>query len=107
MDDNQFTTKIHDIIVPSDSKEEFNSLFIIMDFWERDLVTLLKLPKIQLSEDHAIAILYNILCSIKFLHEAGIIHRDLKPANILVNDQCQIRICDFGLSTSIKEHKTS
>ena len=34
----------------------------------------------------------------KFLHSAGIIHRDLKPGNIACNDQCDLKILDFGLA---------
>ena len=34
----------------------------------------------------------------KYIHSAKVLHRDLKPANILVNGDCQIKICDFGLS---------
>ena len=29
------------------------------------------------------------------------LHRDLKPANVLVNEDCSVRLCDFGLARSI------
>jgi p38 MAP kinase len=35
---------------------------------------------------------------LKFVHSAGVIHRDLKPSNILVNENCDLKICDFGLA---------
>ena len=46
-------------------------------------------------------IIYNLLCGIKYMHSAKVIHRDIKPANILINEDCTIKICDFGLSRSI------
>ena len=39
----------------------------------------------------------------KFIHSANIIHRDIKPANILVDEECNIKICDFGLARSLPE----
>ena len=35
------------------------------------------------------------------MHSGKIIHRDLKPANILLNDDCSVKICDFGLSRAV------
>jgi mitogen-activated protein kinase 15 len=39
--------------------------------------------------------------ALKYLHTGYIIHRDLKPSNILVNSNCTIKLCDFGLVRSI------
>ncbi|KAJ3571619.1 hypothetical protein NP233_g3645 [Leucocoprinus birnbaumii] len=35
---------------------------------------------------------------LKYVHSAGVVHRDLKPSNILVNENCDLKICDFGLA---------
>ena len=41
------------------------------------------------------------MCAVKYLHSANVLHRDLKPANVLVNEDCSVKICDFGLARSI------
>ncbi len=39
-----------------------------------------------------------ILKGLKYIHSASVSHRDLKPSNIVVNSDCELKICDFGLA---------
>ena len=98
---NCFSTKLKELIIAG-HPENFSSLFLIMEKMPFDLKTLLADKDKVLTEEHIVVILYNILCGINFLHSANIMHRDIKPANILIDNQCQIKICDFGMSRSIK-----
>lgn len=71
-----------------------------MNVGQLDIKDLLNgVPKTQLGEDELICILYNQLCSVNFLHSAGIIHRNLQPSSLLIDSECTIMICDFGMST--------
>jgi len=59
-----------------------------------------------LTKDHIKVFTYQILRGLKYLHGASILHRDMKPGNLLVNSNCLLKICDFGLARSI-EHNES
>lgn len=45
-----------------------------------------------------ITLIYNCLCGLQFIHSANLIHRDLKPENLLIDSNCAVKFCDFGLS---------
>ena len=76
-----------------------------MEYGGRDLksVMLSVVNGTDMNESHVVTIIYNLLCGLKQIHKSGIIHRDIKPANIVMSDNCSIKICDFGLSRSIKK----
>ena len=59
----------------------------------------------EFTDGHIKVVLYNLLCSINFLHSSNVVHRDLKPANILVDGECNILVCDFGLSRTLPKVK--
>ena len=63
---------------------------------ECDLYKLLRSQK--LSDDHICYFTYQILRGVKYIHSSNVLHRDLKPPNLLLNSNCDLRICDFGLA---------
>ena len=90
-----FVPKLRKVHIPKDQDD----VFLVMDYFKSDLKKLMN-SKTQLSEQHVIVIMYNLLCAVNFIHTANIIHRDIKPANVLIDTNCNVRICDFGLSRS-------
>lgn len=43
-----------------------------------------------------------VLRGLKFIHSANVLHRDMKPSNLLVNANCDLAICDFGLARGVE-----
>lgn len=84
--------------------EDFNDVYIVTDLMETDLHRIIY-SKQKLSVDHAQYFIYQVLRGLKYIHSADVIHRDLKPSNLLVNSNCDLKICDFGLARGIGEKK--
>ena len=61
---------------------------------------------LKFSKQHLIVILYNALCALNFLHTANVMHRDIKPSNMLIDSECVVKICDFGLARTCLDQKT-
>ena len=55
----------------------------------------------KLTIGHAAYWVYQLLTALKYIHAAGVLHRDLKPSNLLINADCTLRLCDFGLARSV------
>ncbi|CAM5158384.1 unnamed protein product [Natator depressus] len=67
------------------------------ELMQSDLHKVIVSPQ-PLSAEHIKVFLYQILRGLKYLHSAGVLHRDIKPGNLLVNSNCVLKICDFGLA---------
>jgi len=97
--------RLHDVVISEDDPT-YNELYIIMELCESDMKKLRK-TDVTLTPLHINTLLYNLLVGVKYLHSAGIYHRDLKPDNCLVNQDCSVKICDFGLSMAMGAQPSS
>ncbi|XP_054713178.1 LOW QUALITY PROTEIN: serine/threonine-protein kinase NLK-like [Uloborus diversus] len=75
----------------------FQEIYVITELMQTDLHKIIVSPQ-PLTADHVKVFLYQILRGLKYLHSANILHRDIKPGNLLVNSNCVLKICDFGLA---------
>ena len=84
-------------LLPPANINDFNDLSIVFEFVDTDLQKLIHSNQ-HFTNLHIQYFMYQLCCGIAYVHSAGVIHRDLKPANVLVNADCSLKICDFGLS---------
>ncbi|MBI3560423.1 MAG: HEAT repeat domain-containing protein [Gammaproteobacteria bacterium] len=54
----------------------------------------------KMKSERVLKIFIDILKGVGFAHALNIVHRDLKPANILIGDNDQVKIVDFGLAAA-------
>lgn len=104
---NKYTIKLLDAFVDgnNESQGSFQKLYIVTDFYEASMWELFNATETTLSEYQVKVLIFNLLLSLHFINSAGIIHRDLKASNILINDRCQVTLCDFGLARTISDQK--
>ncbi|XP_036862609.1 mitogen-activated protein kinase 12 isoform X3 [Manis javanica] len=93
-----------DVFTPDESLDDFTDFYLVMPFMGTDLGKLMKHEK--LSEDRVQFLVYQMLKGLKYIHAAGIIHRDLKPGNLAVNEDCELKILDFGLARQADSEMT-
>lgn len=74
-------------------------IYIITDYMESDLHAVIRANILE--EIHKQYIIYQLLKALKFMHSGQMLHRDIKPSNILLNSECQVKVCDFGLARSV------
>lgn len=82
-----------DIVNP----QSFNEVYLYEELLDCDMHQIIR-SKQALTDAHYQSFIYQILAGLKYIHSANVLHRDLKPGNLLVNADCELKICDFGLA---------
>ncbi|KAF9267254.1 mitogen activated protein kinase-like protein [Marasmius fiardii PR-910] len=90
---------ILDILQPPNIAQ-FNEVYLVQELMETDLHRVIRTQ--ELSDDHCQYFIYQTLRALKALHSADVLHRDLKPSNLLLNANCDLKLCDFGLARSAR-----
>uniref|UniRef100_A0A8C7YZ80 mitogen-activated protein kinase n=1 Tax=Oryzias sinensis TaxID=183150 RepID=A0A8C7YZ80_9TELE len=93
-----------DVFTPATSLDEFSDVYLVTHLMGADLNNIVKCQK--LTDDHVQFLIYQILRGLKYIHSAGIVHRDLKPSNLAVNEDCELKILDFGLARHTDDEMT-
>ncbi|KAJ4781620.1 Mitogen-activated protein kinase [Rhynchospora pubera] len=91
--------ELKDIMMPPNRKH-FKDVYLVYELMDTDLHQLITSP-VPLSDDHIQFFIFQILRGLNHLHSANILHRDLKPGNVLLNANCELKICDLGLARTI------
>ncbi|KAF6734711.1 Mitogen-activated protein kinase 7 [Oryzias melastigma] len=81
----------------------FKSVYVVLDLMESDLHQIIHSTQ-TLTPEHTRYFLYQLLRGLKYVHSANVIHRDLKPSNLLVNENCELKIGDFGMARGLSSH---
>ncbi|GIQ80920.1 hypothetical protein KIPB_001800 [Kipferlia bialata] len=84
-------------IIPPQDKAAFDDIYVVYDYMQTDMHKVI-VSKQSLSDEHIRFFAYQLVRGLKYLHSAGVVHRDLKPSNLLLNANCDLKICDFGLA---------
>ncbi|KAI1027958.1 hypothetical protein LB504_013084 [Fusarium proliferatum] len=89
---------MEEVVVGDDVSRPDNSLFLVLEFVEHDLKSILDdMPEPFLSSEVK-RLLLQLTSGIAYLHDNWIIHRDLKTSNLLLSNRGQLKIADFGMA---------
>ena len=75
-----------------------SSIYLVFEYMEHDLAGLLSSPNIRFSDSQIKCYMRQLLKGLAHCHSRGVLHRDIKTSNILVNNEGQVKIADFGLA---------
>ncbi|NYF96806.1 Stk1 family PASTA domain-containing Ser/Thr kinase [Janibacter cremeus] len=92
----------HPNVVPVyDQGEDDGQVFLAMEYVEGRSARELVDAEGALTPRAALDLMESVLMGLSVAHDAGYIHRDVKPENILIADNGQVKVADFGLARAV------
>ena len=76
--------------------------YIIMEYVKGKLLRDI-LHERRLSIEEAVNYASGVLTALEFSHKAGVIHRDIKSANVMITENNQVKVMDFGIARAISD----
>src|ERR1700683_4747531 len=97
----------HPNIVPVfDWGEDTGTYFIVMEFIDgRPLSSILKSAG-PLSAERTADVGAHVAAALGFAHRHGVIHRDVKPGNVLITEEQQVKVTDFGIARALNTEES-
>lgn len=92
----------HDNIVQlKECFKKKGQLYLVFEYVERNLLDLIDLHSQGLEPNIICKFIYQISKAIVYMHNNDLIHRDIKPENILINNEMNVKVCDFGFARTV------
>ncbi|WP_300644157.1 serine/threonine-protein kinase [Nocardioides sp.] len=86
------------VVAVYDLVDEEEQQYLVMEYVEGTNLSGLLRARGPLLPDAAAALLGQAADALAAAHEAGIVHRDVKPSNMLVGEDGQLKLSDFGIA---------
>lgn len=90
--------RLLDVLPPP--RLEHDDVYLVLELMVANLGEVIR-KEDKLERCHVQFFMYQVLCAVDYIHSANVVHRDIKPGNCLVDRDCNLKICDFGLSRSL------
>jgi beta-lactam-binding protein with PASTA domain/predicted Ser/Thr protein kinase len=100
------------IVAVYDTGEEISSTgeklpFIVMEFVNGQTLKEVLAAEQRLQPRRALEIIADICAALEFSHRHGIIHRDIKPGNVMITQNGQVKVMDFGIARALASGATT
>ena len=83
------------------------NFFLVFEYVEKNLLEVLEESPRGLSPKLIRSLVYQMCKAVSYLHKNNMIHRDVKPENLLIDENFNLKLCDFGFARKVKLNKNN